>query len=406
MTRRSVRVTLVCLGVLLTVALSYRVLVDEQGLASERQRYSSIDASIDEVLRTLSDVQAAMHAYVAPGQRSAVWETRSAGLFDKLRQQLISLDSVADSSGRSLNESLDNLDQLTAAEKRVQHYLDFSQPLLAGDVIFTEIRDLVNATAKQVSSVRDALRQDTDGRIGKLRREQATLVLSGTLFWLGLSSLLAFLPATAKSQTVSAPDSEPAVPAEAFDLSLTAREPVVSVAEPATPAAVELPAPMTAPESPARKTVSSICVELASVKELSSLSPSLSRACEALGAKDAIIWVASADGATLAPQASHGFDPRLLARIGSIASDSANLTAAAFRDGQPHQSAATTTSPGALAVALKGPSGPVGVFSAELQPQQDIGEAIDLATIFAAQVAPLVLQAQMAPAALPQRRQA
>src|SRR4029453_10780285 len=173
MTRRSVRVTLVGFGVLLTAALSYRVLADERSLSSERQQLSFIDTSIDDVLRTLSDVRGALHAYVAPGQRSSVWEARSAALFDKPPQQLIALDATADSSGRSLNDSLDNLDQLTAAEKRVQHYLDFSQPLLAGDVIFTEIRDLVDATGVQVSSVRETLRLDANTRIEKTRREPA-----------------------------------------------------------------------------------------------------------------------------------------------------------------------------------------------------------------------------------------
>src|SRR5262245_38745844 len=167
MTRRSVRVTLIFLGVLLTAALSYRVLTIEQTLSAERQQLSSIDTSIDEALLALSELRGVLHAYVAPGQQSAAWEARSAALIDKLRQQLIHLDTAADASGRSLNDSLDNLDQITAAEKRVQHYLDFSQPLLAGDVIFTEIRDLVSATAQQVSSVRDVLRNDTTGRIEK-----------------------------------------------------------------------------------------------------------------------------------------------------------------------------------------------------------------------------------------------
>jgi hypothetical protein len=142
------------------------------------------------------------------------------------------------------------------------------------------------------------------------------------------------------------------------------------------------------------------------VSEVSSLSAAFARACDALGAKDGIVWVASADGTTLSPLVSHGLDPRLLARIGAIPRDSPNLTAAAFRDGQPHQSEATSSAPEALAVALRGPSGPVGVLSAELQPQHDVAEAVDLATIFAAQIAPLVLQTQFAPAEIPQRRQA
>jgi hypothetical protein len=160
------------------------------------------------------------------------------------------------------------------------------------------------------------------------------------------------------------------------------------------------------PEALRWQSISAICHELSTVKEVSSLAGPFSRACDALGAKDAIVWVASADGTTLSPLVSHGFDPRVLARIGAIPRDGSNLTAAAFRDGQPHQSAATSSSPEALAVALRGPSGPVGVLSAELRPQSDAAEGVDLATIFAALLTPLVFQAQLAPAEIPQRRQA
>lgn len=406
MTRRSVRVTLVCLGVLLTAALSYRVLVDERRLTSDRDQLTSIDASISDVLRTLSDVRGALHAYVAPGQRSAIWEARSAALFDKLRQQLIALDAAADSSGRSLSDSLDNLDQLTAAEKRVQHYLDFSQPLLAGDVIFTEIRDLVDATGQQVTTVRDAVQQEVNGRIEQTRREQAMVVGAGAIVWLGLALLLAVFPATERREptTSVAPGSHTL--GESFDLSLTPRAVTSSVQESPTATFVDEAAPVENPEIVRWEQVSKICKELSSVKDLALLPVPLAHACEALGAKDAILWVASADGATLTPQASHGFDPRLLARIGAIARDSANLTAAALRDGQPHKSSATSSAPGALAVALRGPSGPVGVLSVELQEHSDMAEAVDLATMFAAQICPLVIQTQAAAAEIPQRRQA
>ena len=409
MTRRSVRVTLVCLGVVVTAALTYRVLVVEQGLTSEHQHLSSIDTSIDDVLLTLSDLRGVLHAYVAPGQRSTAWEARSATLLDKLRRQLIALDVAAGSSGRSLNDSLDNLDQLTAAEKRVRHYLEFSQPLLAGDVIFTEISDLVDATAKQVSSVRDPLRQDANSRIEKARGDQAMLVGGGTLFWLALAGLLALLPTGARGRLAGETTSASAPSSESFDLSLKPREMVARAPESpeSAPApAVEAPVQVESPEALRWQSISAICHELSTVKEVSSLAGPFSRACDALGAKDAIVWVASADGTTLSPLVSHGFDPRVLARIGAIPRDGSNLTAAAFQDGQPHQSGATSSSPEALAVALRGPSGPVGVLSAELRPQRDAAEAVDLATIFAALLTPLVLQAQFAPAEIPQRRQA
>jgi hypothetical protein len=96
----------------------------------------------------------------------------------------------------------------------------------------------------------------------------------------------------------------------------------------------------------------------------------------------------------------------VLTRIGAIPSDSANLTGAAFRDGQPHTSPPSASAPAAVAVALRGQSGPVGVLSVELEPEADVAEAVDLATMFAAQITPLVLNLRAAQTETPQLRQA
>ena len=274
-------------------------------------------------------------------------------------------------------------------------------------MIFTEIRDLVEATGQQMVTVQGALRQAANTRISQARREQVMLVGGGAILWLGLALVLALFPATGRSQSTAREAANAA--SESFDLSLTPRAVTSSIQESPTATFVEATAPAEpaeAPEDSRWRTLSNICKELSSVKDLSLLSDPLSRACDAIAAKDGIVWVASVDGETLTPQASHGFDPRLLERIGSIPRDSANLTGAAFRDGQPHTSNATASAPGALAVALRGPSGPVGVFSVELEPHGDMSEAVDLATMFAAQMTPLVLHTQAAQAEIPQRRQA
>ena len=100
-----------------------------------------------------------------------------------------------------------------------------------------------------------------------------------------------------------------------------------------------------------------------------------------------IVWIASNDGTSLSPVASHGFDQKLVTRIGRIPRESANLTAMAFRENGARVSAATATAPAALAVALCGPSGPVGVLSVELKAGIPADDArVTLASIFAAQL--------------------
>jgi hypothetical protein len=121
-----------------------------------------------------------------------------------------------------------------------------------------------------------------------------------------------------------------------------------------------------------------------------------------LDANGVIVWIASNDGTALSPVASHGFDSKMVSRIGRIPRDSHNLTAAAFRDNIPRVSAVTPTAPAALAVALCGPTGPVGVLSVELKSGVPADEGrVALARIFAAQLATLAQPINSAPVAAP-----
>ena len=120
------------------------------------------------------------------------------------------------------------------------------------------------------------------------------------------------------------------------------------------------------------------------------LSGALARASAVIGAKGLIVWVASNDGASLSPVSTHGFDARIVERIGVIDRSSANLTAEALRENKPRVSAATATAGAALAVPMCGPTGPVGVLSAELLAGRDADEScVAVAAILAAQLATL-----------------
>ena len=82
----------------------------------------------------------------------------------------------------------------------------------------------------------------------------------------------------------------------------------------------------------------------------------------------------------------------MISRIGKIGRDTANLTAAAFRDNAPRMSAATATQPAALAVPMCGPTGPSGVLSVEMRTGQAVEESkVALAAIVAAQLATLAM---------------
>ena len=156
-----------------------------------------------------------------------------------------------------------------------------------------------------------------------------------------------------------------------------------------------------------RREVSEICGDLSALSDPGALEGALARVSTLLNATGLIVWIASNDSSSLSPVATHGFDPKMVARIGKIARDSSNLTAAAFRDNAPKSAPPTATAPGALAVPMCSPTGPAGVLSVELKPGQAVDEAkVALAAIIAAQLATLAMPIAGSPASRARPREA
>jgi hypothetical protein len=386
MFRGPVRVAVLIVGLVLTIGAGYRVWEDEASLNRARQEAADADATAGKALALLLDTRASLHAYVAPGQGLPFWARHVQENIDGLRQTLVSLDGLAAPLGRSLSESLDGMDRLTVAERRARTYASRGEMLLAGDVIFTEVRDLVTAATNQVDSAGTELKRQHAQRAAAIRTEQITLVGAGFATWIVIALLL--LPIEAKP---AAKD-----PAEwRTELKETLSKPIP------TPAALvqalpSAPAPL-APAEPrvlvsSVREVSEICADLSALSDPGALQGTLARVSTLLDATGLIVWLASNDGGYLSPVATHGFDATLVARIGKVPRDSANVTAAAFRENTPKVSAPTTTAPAALAVAMCSPSGPAGVLSIELKAGQSADEVkVALASIIAAQLATLTM---------------
>lgn len=391
MGRRSVRISLFLLALLATAGLGYRALADERDLAAVRQDGAERDQAAEDALMALLDLRGSMYAYVAPNQGTDFWSRRVATLLDTLRQRVVTLDAAVAASGESLADSLDGLDQLTAADKRARQYVDRGELLLAGDVLFTEVRDLLNAVSEQLVTVRYTLRGDAERRVAGLRQEQAGLAAGGVALWFIVALVL--LPAgTAAAKEpgewrqelaetlkkpASAPEDSEQLRRGLADLSAEASA-KVEAAFGREGGQVDL------------KVVAEICADLSALTNIGALSGALARASDVIGAKGLIVWVTSNDGSTLTPVSTHGFDARVVDRIGAIDRASDNLTAEALRDNAPRVSAAHGSTAAAVAVPMCGPTGPVGVLSAELQPGRDASDAcVAVASILAAQLATL-----------------
>lgn len=401
MHRKPYRFGLLIIGLLVTAAVGYRALQDEASLGRAYREGVAHDRAAGQALESLLNLKASLHAYVAPGQDLPAWSRQAEASIAALREQLVALDTAAPAPAEA--DTRKPIDQLAIAERRARDYARRGELLLAGEVIFSESREAMGAATAQVESARTRLASIHESRTASIRREQAILAAAAVLGWLVIAVLLVppvteaaakdpnewlnDLAATIKKPIPKGP--EPARKPEA--------EPAPEPVERVEPARVEPVLPALSLEAIQR--VGEVCSDLSALADVGALTGALGRAAAAIEASGMIVWVASNDANSLSPVASHGFDEKLVARIGRIARDSANLTAAAFRGNVPRVSAATATAPAALAVALCGPTGPVGVLSVELKPGVPADEArVALATIFAAQLATLAQPIPSSPA--------
>jgi len=386
MHRRSVRIACLVVAALATAALGYRAFQFDAALDAERQSALRANESIRQTAELLLDLRASLHAYVAPSQGLPFWGKRAQEGIETLRQQLDTLDRAAAPAGGTLQQSIDAITQLAAAERRARTYVSRDEMQLAGDVIFTEVRDVLAAMTSDVESVRDGIRREHDRRAAAIRQEQLMFAGAALGIWVVVAVML--LPTGQKPGV-----EDPAQWRE--DLKHTLERPVaqqaVPVAEALAPSAPE--ASPLAPNLVGTLTqASEICADLSALADPGALPGALERVSTMLNATGLIVWVAANDGGSLAPVATHGYGEALVHRIGRIPRDSANLTAAAFRDNASKIGLPTATAPGALAVPMCGPTGPTGVLSVEMRAGQVVDEAtVALAAIIGAQLATLTM---------------
>ena len=438
MSNRWLRFVIAFLAIGAAAAAGYRIFQQEQRLAADINAARAADLSAETAIVTISELKAAMHAYVAEGQGDAFWTARAATLIDRMRASVLELDAPAAAAGATLTETLDLTDRLAAAEQRAREHVRSGQRLLAGEVIFNDARDLLDGMRLQLARARTAVAEG-NGRVqASIRREQALLTL-GAAGILAFATLLLVVPGTSPSTVVTPTKTASVTGADDLESSarVIARTPVStsSVATAAKPQAggtragsgVRNTSSTSTPtredhhagnggssaKRPAVRDVepvapgislreaAAVCTDLGRASQSIEISALLERAANVLNATGTVVWMSSPDGREMYPAASAGYDERLLTRIGAIQRDANNVTAAALRAAGPRTSPKASQSAAALAVPLLTPLGPVGVFSAEIRDVATVDEnRLAVATIFAAQLATL-LGSMAAPAADP-----
>src|SRR5262245_9883470 len=331
-----------------------------------------VHSRVEQMLTAAGDFAAAQYAYVAQGQPQQPWFEQSAMILQHVgqlqsgvRPLLKSRDAVA-----AIGDLNRQFETVAMIEDRSREYLEQGDSLLAADLIFSEGRDSIAAAVKTLRTIDASEQQATSAMRSDLERQQWGALAGIAVIW--LAGLVLLTP------SAQAPQAE-----HSFgNLGLLDRTPADSASQPAPPAVDPAPQPDLA-------LVADVCGALARTTDTGSLRDVLARAAAVLDARGVVVWIGA--GEELFPALAHGYDERIVARLGPIPRNAANATAAAWRSAQMRTVPADAASHGAIAVPLSGVNGCVGVFAAELRDGREQSAATQaVAAVIAAQLAAIV----------------
>ena len=273
--------------------------------------------------------------------------------------------------------------EFSSVDGRARDYLKSGQQLMAGDIIFTEGDQTASAAAQHLNVARTAEHQAADAAEAGFRRQQATALGGGAAIAAVALLMLVFAPRQAADAAA-----EPLTISDAAQASQSSDRPATAWCSAARPLAASQY--VTArPAGPVLRAASQLCTDFGRVSDLDELKMLVGQAADLMDASGFVVWVSSADGASLQPALSHGYTPQVLARMSMIPRSADNAAAAAFRTSQLQIVLARPgESNGAVVAPLLSPEGCVGALSAEIRGGGESSESVQaLAAIFAAQLA-------------------
>lgn len=392
MRSRAVRLTSSVLAVLTLGGAAFFVRQTEQRRSARQEVARTFDARADQATASINAARAAQRAYVAPGQSSHVWMPQVKALANQTAatiDQLRALSSSNDAS-QALLEASASVAEFITVDKRARDYLDADQPVMAGDVVFSDGGDTAAEVEAELNTARDA-------ELRALGAED--IAMRGREAWVAAGSgLLAALVLLLLGGSGQRPDEAKVT----RDGSLVTRsdEPPsmrpMSTVSGTTLAATD--------DSHARDFVTlsaaaEVCTAFGRVQDVADLKRVLGQAAQALEASGLVVWVGSADGADLRPVVAHGYSDHVLSLMRPVSQQADNAAAAAYRTATLKiVPAKPGTSLGAIVAPILSANGCIGALTAEIRDNGEVSDTLHaVATIFAAQ-----LSAALAPTAAPQ----
>ena len=349
-----------------------------------------VDARLDRLARNVAAFGAAQQASIVPGQAQGDALAQGAALLRQVDEDLAALRARARSAAgvAAFSDFSDTLEAAVKTDARAREHLRIGQELMAADLVLTESRESIESLGRIVIDLRRAEQSAADEERRASKTRAATVLGGVTLLWvLGLFAL-ARVPGVARrveddNAKETAGDARlhrPRTLAPGRESGHRAERTPVNMAEAAA-----------------------VCTALSRVATSAEIPSVLARAADVLDASGIIVWMGA--GEELFAATSHGYHPRVLARLGPIRRHAENATAAAWRACALRVVQGDGTNNGAVVAPLFGPSnspgpwsdGCIGVLTVEIRGGREndpITQAV--AAMFAAQLA-TVLAAWPAP---------
>lgn len=400
MSRVWLRASLVIIMLGVAAASGYQVFLTEQQIGDELETDRAFTAYAWKLAVSLSDLRAAQQAYVAAGQDRGYWVEKVNEHLDTITTSLESLTSISTAPGATgaLERAASSIEDLRRMDALARDHSFAGQDLMASDLIFTDGLELARNAAGHVELARVTERAARDAATQEHGNTQgiALAAAMGTGVLVALLLLPVARPKDAPGvavDTAAAAEAEPmpALPEGRLLIDRQSEPDRQSMADrPAGPLADHdgaAPAP-----APDLRLAADLCTDLGRLSSTEQLPTLLARAAGVLNATGIIVWVRDATGQALRPAIGHGYAAPELARLGPIACDGSNATAAAYRDMRMQVVPGDTAEAGAIVAPLIAATSCVGVLSAELKEGWEGSDAVQAtAAILAAQLATLVV---------------
>jgi hypothetical protein len=173
----------------------------EKQIDAARSALRVFDLQARQTTDALGELRSAQQAYVVGGQGVAFWVAKVVTTGDVVRANIAMMRQSATAllTRAALDNGAKALRQFGDSDKRALEYINSGQPLMAGDVVFTEGSQAAASATQHVEAARVAERQDADAREAAVRRQELlTLAIAG-----GLLAIVATLLIPAGLQTAA-----------------------------------------------------------------------------------------------------------------------------------------------------------------------------------------------------------